>query len=440
MKKAVLNLPDDELSTWNGLRGIWRTIKGHKIFFPNGEDTEKVMKEQLEKYEDKKESKFADVTHITEEAIENDRKEMSYDKTKGKQKVFKFTAGDVTFEGHTGSIMIEKKVREKIEDFQKIENLVQSWKKEGREMKEAEREMYEKAKKQSGQYLKAIKAASTAWNKLPQEYRNDVDRVEFKSKVIGESGKVAGTFKPVPTKTYRNKIELGVLDPDSMAYTLRHEIAHARWHKMSEEWRKKLVNEMWDSEIVGHTPYAKSFIEKVKNYKKGMKEKDEWWKKTLPQSHNPKSDLYRIRGNQMKEYEEVVERKKELWVNEIHSEWFAVRDYPEYRDSIDGEAPDMDQFKKIGKKFESVFGKAYMEKAMIINDLIRKYNKEGYEGDFEESQELAHEEIIFDLDKNMIMTEDKAKAKYQSIYGIDKKGKLLIHALLPYGENGNNKE
>ena len=63
MEKAVLNLPDSQLQTWNGKRGIWRTVKGHKIFFPNGEDTEDILQQEADKWEAKiaKQSKESEI-------------------------------------------------------------------------------------------------------------------------------------------------------------------------------------------------------------------------------------------------------------------------------------------------------------------------------------------------------------------------------------------
>ena len=210
MLKAVLNLPDSELQTWDGKRGIWGTIRGRKIFFPNGEDTEIVMKNELEKIKQ----------------LDNNKpeKEVKEKVVKYKPKVFKFSFGNIEFKGYGGKVVMDKGVKDTISQYDRIlktfierkgKDAVKGLSKEGKAILDHEH-------KRSENKYKSVAAAADAWNKLPSEYREDVKILSIRSKL--------------PSKNYgglwhkeSGKVEIKVMSEKFTPMALRHEVAHARW-------------------------------------------------------------------------------------------------------------------------------------------------------------------------------------------------------------------
>ena len=141
-------------------------------------------------------------------------------------------------------------------------------------------------------------------------------------------------YKGTISRSYMNKIMIGVDTPNKISTIVRHEVAHATWHKIPQSMKDKIKEKIKESGMMGHTDYASSFIKKIDDYESN--------------SRVPMHD------------EDKIKQMEDIWINEIHSEYFAVRDYPDHR----GEYVDTEQFKKIGKILESVLGKEYMEKSI----------------------------------------------------------------------------
>ena len=254
----------EDIVVVDGKRGYWRTISNIRIFLPIGGEWKDVRnhigdilherwkkndakrQERVAKFKEERDNVKKKLEHGTVDSIVND-------KTTSKPTIIKTTRGNLSFAGHNGRVNVEKGMLNMIENGDKARKDIRA-----KNMDKIERAYIQQYVNLGDKAFACLKSVEEAWNKLPQEYRNDVDVFEVRETITG--GENGGIFRPTQTKDYKNKVEVAFTDPQFAKGVVRHEMAHARWHKIPKNVRNDMIEKVIKSGNLGHTKYAASTL------------------------------------------------------------------------------------------------------------------------------------------------------------------------------------